>query len=276
MGKAIAVIGSEGFVGSAFCRMVQPFYQILRYDPAIEYSVEHQSARKVSATQDEVNAADVGVVCVPTPMAENGSCDVSIVEEVIEWLDTPLIVIKSTVAPGTTIGLKCKTGKPIIFSPEHTSARKYHVPGEYASGSDMTVPPMVVAGGTPQHCQEYFDLLIPILGSEKQYIAMGSLEAELTKYMSNFYGGVAVTFANEMYEICKALGADWYKVWSAWGLDPKMPTFYTAVFPEDRGFGGTCLPKDTNALAVAAKEAGYDAPFVNAVLRSNERFRGDE
>ena len=268
MAKTIAVIGSEGFVGSAFCRMVEGFYGVERCDPAL--------GLLGTATQEEVNKCDMGVVCVPTPMAADGSCNTTTVETVLSWLDTPLIVIKSTVAPGTTARLVEETNKPIIFSPEHTSGRKFFLPYEAAGGSDMKVPPMVVAGGMPWLCQEYFDLLIPILGSEKQYVALSSTEAELTKYMSNFYGGMAVTFANEMYEICKVLGADWYKVWSAWGLDPKMPTFYTAVFPEDRGFGGTCLPKDINALAAAAKEAGYDAPFVNAVLRSNEQFRGDE
>lgn len=265
MSKTIAVIGSEGFIGSAFCRMVKGFYDIVRYDPI----------RETNALCNEVNECDAAIICVPTPMDEYGRCDTSIVEKVVNWLDTPLIVIKSTVAPGTTARLVEETNKPIIFSPEHTSARKYYVPGEYASGSDMTVPPMVIAGGMPWLCKEYFDLLVPILGSEKQYIAMSSTEAELTKYMSNLYGGVAVTFANEMYEICKAFGADWYKVWSAWGLDPKMPTFYTAVFPEDRGFGGTCLPKDISALGKASISEGYYPYFVLEVIRSNKRFRDE-
>jgi len=269
MSKTIAVIGSEGFVGSAFCRMVEGFYEVERCDPALGVLG--------TATQEEVNKCDVAVICVPTPMADDGSCNTTTVETVLSWLDTPLNVIKSTVAPGTTARLVEETNKPIIFSPEHTSGRKFFLPYEAAGGSDMKVPPMVVAGGMPWLCQEYFDLLIPILGSEKQYVALSSTEAEITKYMSNLYGGMVVTFANEMYEICKALGADWYKVWGTWGLDPKMPTFYTAVFPEDRGFGGTCLPKDIHALIAAAAKAGYDAPFVRAVISSNQQFRyGDK
>ena len=263
MSKTIAVIGSEGFVGSAFCRMVAGFYDVVRYDPAMEANALH----------NEVNECGVAVICVPTPMDKHGGCDTSIVEEVVGWVDTPLIVIKSTVVPGTTARLVEETNKPIIFSPEHTSGRKFFLPYEAAGGSDMKVPPMVVAGGMPWLCQEYFDLLIPILGSEKQYVALSSTEAELTKYMSNFYGGMVVTFANEMYEICKAFGADWYKVWGTWGLDPKMSTFYTAVFPENRGFGGTCLPKDISALEKASIDAGYNPHFVHEVIRSNIRLR---
>jgi len=268
MPKTIAVIGSEGFVGSAFCQMVEGFYKVERCDLALGVLG--------TAFREDVNKCAVGIVCVPTPMDEYGRCDTSIVEEVIDWLDTPLIVIKSTVVPGTTARLVEETGKPIIFSPEHTSGRKFFLPYEAAGGSDMKVPPMVVAGGDPKLCQEYFDLLIPILGSEKQYVALTPTEAELTKYMSNFYGGMVVTFANEMYEICKAFGADWYKVWNTWGLDPKMPTFYTAVFPEDRGFGGTCLPKDISALGKASITEGYYPHFVLEVLSSNKRFRGED
>jgi len=295
MPKTVAIIGSEGFVGSAFRRMVEGFYDVVRYDPVLPDKEHRPYPRFDNATQlwdwtgcehcaseEEVNACDVAIVCVPTPMSvydHNGcqrACDTSIVEEVVSWLDTPLIVIKSTVVPGTTARLVEETSKPIIFSPEYTSARKYYVPEGSTTGSDMTTVPMVVAGGHPELCREYFDLLIPILGSEKQYVALSATEAELTKYMSNFYGGLAVTFANEMYEICKVFGCDWYKVWNAWGLDPAMPTFYTAVFPEDRGFGGTCLPKDISALARAAIDAGYDPLLVCEVLRSNKRFRGDK
>jgi len=172
MSKTIAVIGSEGFVGSAFCRMVEGFYDVVRCDPNAPHPLP---------TKDEANKCDVAVICVPTPMDDWGRCDTSIVEEVVGWIDTPLIVIKSTVVPGTTARLIEETKKPIIFSPEHTSARKYYVPDGTASGSDMTVPPMVVAGGNPWLCRNYFDLLLPILGSEKQYVALSSTEAELTK-----------------------------------------------------------------------------------------------
>ena len=74
---------------------------------------------KKIGTRDELNMCDLSFVCVPTPMAQDGSCDTTIVEQVLGWVDTPIIVIRSTVPIGFTERMKKKTGKKIIFQPEY-------------------------------------------------------------------------------------------------------------------------------------------------------------
>ena len=90
--KKIGVIGSEGYVGKA---------QVLFWSSNDLYSVFHYDISFDSNSKEEINRCDLAVVCVPTLSKEDGSCDISIVEEVISWLDVPVIIIKSTVPPGT-------------------------------------------------------------------------------------------------------------------------------------------------------------------------------
>ena len=93
--------------------------------------------------------------------------------------------------------------------------------------------------------------------------------------MENIYFATKVTFANEMRKVCEAFGADYWMVREGWALDPRVDPMHTAVFPQNPGFGGKCLPKDLNALISAAREVGYEAEFFQEVWRSNKRFRGE-
>ena len=264
MAKTIAVIGSEGFVGSAFCRMVEGFYNVERCDPAL--------GMLETATQEEVNKCVLGVVCVPTPMAADGSCNTTTVETVLGWLDTPVILIKSTVTPGTTQRLKEETGKRIVMSPEQIRVGRSYLPPD-KDFQEVKDEPMVVLGGDEEDCNYIIDLLLPVLGSEKDYYVVSSTEAELIKYTSNYYAALKITWANEMYEICKMAGVNWYKVWQGWGLDPRVDTMYTAVFPEERGYGGACLPKDAEALHRWASCCGFVPPLLGAMIDENKWFR---
>ena len=92
------------------------------------------------------------------------------------------------------------------------------------------------------------------------------------KYMENSYLALKVTFVNEFYEICRTFGADWHAVREGWLLDPRVERSHTAVFINQRGFGGRCLPKDVNAIAAAAVAAGYTPGLLQEVLASNDRF----
>ena len=98
-------------------------------------------------------------------------------------------------------------------------------------------------------------------------------EAEVIKYMENTYFGVKVTFVQEMYDICQALKVDWYKVWQGWALDNRVEKMHTAVFPQSRGFGGKCYPKDINALVRTAEENGDNPIMLKAMLESNREIR---
>ncbi|MBI5370025.1 hypothetical protein HZA85_02465 [Candidatus Uhrbacteria bacterium] len=262
--KKIAVIG-YGYVGKAFVNMVKNHYDVMIYDPA--YTPEHNQGN-ITFTNSLNGFEDccLSAICVPTPQAEDGSCDVSLVERTLENLNSQLIVIKSTVTPGTTDELRTKSGKRLVFSPEYVGESKYYNP---FFNNNMKEVPFVIAGGSDQDCNDYFDLLIPILGPTKTYFKTTSLSAEVIKYMENTYFAIKLTFINEMYNICQALGADWYAVREGWLLDPRVERMHTAVFPSDRGFKGKCLPKDILALVQAAKSKGYNPRFLQEIIENN-------
>ncbi len=265
--KKIAVIG-YGYVGKAFVRMIKDNYEVLVFDPAYHSEQSFENVTFCDALQDFVTC-QAAVICVPTPPHEDGSCDTTHVEATVAILKTNIIVIKSTVTPGTTDDLRMKTKKKIIFSPEYVGESKYHNP---FFSNDMKEVPFVIAGGDDEDCNAYFDLLTPILGPTKTYFKTTCLSAEVIKYMENTYFAIKLTFINEMYNICQALGADWYSVREGWLLDPRVERMHTAVFPSDRGFKGKCLPKDTQALVQAAKKKGYDPRFLQEMIENNSSF----
>lgn len=269
MKKKIGIIG-YGYVGKAFSAMVKDFYEVYIYDPNPEY--QHFS----SEDREKINTCDLAVVCVPTPSNPDGSCDISIVEDVISWLKTDLVLIKSTIAPGTTDYLSEKYGRDIVFSPEYVGEGKYQVSSRLDFQSDMKKTPFLILGGPELDAERILDLLVPILGPEKTYYTCRAIEAEIIKYMENTYFAAKITFAQEMYDICQQMDASWYKVWQGWALDPRVDIMHTAVFPENRGFGGKCLPKDVNALVKASIDKGYFPKMLMAILESNATRRDDE
>ena len=125
----VGIIG-YGYVGKAVYKYFENKYKTIWYDPYLEGSV----------SKNEINQCYLGVICVPTPSLNDGTCDVSAVEEVVDWLTTDIILIKSTVKIGTTSKLKQKTGKKKkkknMFSPEYIGESDYDV-GYFNFNKDM-------------------------------------------------------------------------------------------------------------------------------------------
>lgn len=234
--------------------------------------VEYDKGTHEKYPEDELAECDFAVVCVGTPMRDDGTCDVSHVEEAVTKLPVDRVLIKSTIVPGTTDRLVAETGKHICFSPEYIRETTYFHPCWDRGAASI---PFFVIGGEPGSRQALINHVIPILGPEKTYFQCTAIEAEIIKYMENSYLAAKVTFVNEFFEICQAFDADWHTVREGWLLDPRVDKAHTLVFPQDRGFGGRCLPKDVNAIVEAAAAAGYSAELLQAVLDSNRRFGGD-
>jgi nucleotide sugar dehydrogenase len=270
--KKLAIIG-YGYVGQAFAEMVKGHYDITVFDPAPAAKCEFPLHLSLNDCEDKF---DLAVVCVPTPSRPDGGCNVAIVFDVIREVKADLILIKSTVPPGTTENLKSMTQKRIVFSPEYVGEGKYYMAPPHDFQTDMKKTPFLILGGDDADCNDVLDILVPVLGPSKHYHKCSSTDAELIKYMENTYFGVKISFAQEMYDICQAFGADWYKVWEGWALDTRVDRMHTAVFPQSRGFGGKCLPKDINALVVASSEAGFVPRFLLAALQKNAEVRPDE
>lgn len=257
--RKIAIIGSKGYVGGYMVKFFKDHYQV------VEYDIDKGS-------REEVNTCDLAVVCVPTPMAKDGSCDTSIVEEVVSWIKVP-IWIRSTVAVGTTDYLKKKYKKRIVFSPEYLGESTYYT--GWGFHTDEKQCPWYIIGGEPEDRQYILDIIVPIAGPTKHYRQMTAKEAEVAKYMENIYFAMKVTFANEMYRACKKLGVNYWEARDGWGLDPRVDKWHTAVFPDKPGFGGKCLPKDLMGFIKSCQKVKYEPHFLGEIWNSNIRFRGE-
>lgn len=250
----VGVVGA-GVVGNAMRKLCGP--ETVMYDP---YVLEWAGNR------DAINACDVAFICVPTPMNDDGSCNTSVVEEAVAWINTPLIIIRSTVTPGTTDCLVAKYGKRIVFQPEYLGETTAHVFGNMAERE------FVVLGGTPAAIEAAAEFYTHFYNSMVKFYFGDALTAEVCKYMENAFYAVKVTFCNEFYDIARAHGVDFFKLRELWLADTRISRDHTFVFPDNRGFAGKCLPKDCNAIVNSSELHGYDPKFLKACLRRNEDF----
>jgi len=255
----VGIIG-YGYVGEAMERFFNKKYETWVFD-----------GPKGLGLEADVNGCDLAIVCVPTPMAEDKSCDTSIVEQVVEWCDAPLILIKSTVAPGTTDRLKEKYGKRIVFSPEYCGEPDYDPGHNFATNAANE--PFHIFGGAPEDTAAVVQAVSRIAGPTKTYMQVSAVEAEIIKYMENSFLGLKVVFTYEMQRICEAIGADFYKVREGWLLDPRVNKSHTMYFEDNETpFGGKCLPKDLNGIVRECEKRGYSPDLIKEALKSNERL----
>jgi len=255
----IGIIGL-GTVGRAMCSLFEPYAEIVAYD----------AANSDDYPRDELARCDFAIICVDTPMAADGSCDTSNVEVAVAAVPVDKILIRSTIAPGTTDRLLAETGKEICFSPEFLGERTYADAGWGGRAEDV---PFLVVGGVPATRTWFLDRLVAIFGPTRTYFQCTAIEAEVIKYMENAFLATKVAFVNEFYEICRAVGAEWHTVREGWLLDPRIGRSHSAVFADRRGFDGKCLPKDMRAIVAASTSAGYRPHLLAEVLESNERYR---
>jgi nucleotide sugar dehydrogenase len=259
--------------------MYKVFPDAYVYDPNIEFAHLPVAEPVHFVSQRTLNAeCEMAIVCVPTPMQncddEFKPVDVSIVEEVVSWLETPLILVKSTIPPGTTERLERRTGKNICFSPEYVGEGKYHISEwRYMSPTDPRKHDFVIIGGRPGVRDMVAELFLQRLGPEKFYYLIDAVEAEIIKYMENCWGAIKVIFAAEFFDLSRKLGASYVRVREGWALDNRVERMHTAVFPNHPGFGGKCYPKDLNGIVHCADLAGADLSLIKAVLRKNEQLR---
>jgi len=218
--------------------------------------------------REDVNAAQVAFVCVPTPAAPDGACDTSIVEEVVRWIESDLIIIRSTVAIGTTRRLQESTGKRIVFQPEYGPAETPDHPF-----NDLRQVRWVIVGGRRDDTRLALDLWKDVYNSDIRTFQTDFETAELCKYMENTFLAMKVTFCNEMFDIARLFGVDYDELRELWLADNRIGRSHTWVNSTSRGYGGRCLPKDLAALVRAAEERGYDAGLLRAVRATNEKVR---
>jgi UDPglucose 6-dehydrogenase len=280
--RKIAIIGN-GYVGKAVHAFFRDHFEtcVMDVDYCINFAGErvdiiHERGRNEAI--DMVNMCDLAIISVPTPMGDDGSCDLLFVKQTLEWLNTPQILIKSTVPPMTTqILADVYPDKNISFSPEYIGEGHYIVPiGKgYPDPLDMKKHEFVIIGGKGDNPQKVGEFFKRVLGAETTYRFVDSTTAELCKYMENAFLATKVTFCNEFANIAEALGVDYDTLREIWLLDGRIGRSHTAVFKDARGFGGKCLPKDVNAIVKKSEAVGYEPKLLKSVLSVNNEIRNE-
>lgn len=266
---SIGLIG-YGWVGRAMHKIFGDWVQAI-YDPYTQ--AQDSQGNTIPNSKEEVNKCDLAIVCVWTGTNEDDSCDISIVEESVAWADTPVVLIKSAIEPGTVDYLKEKYKKRIVVSPEYFGESRYFMPEEW---SNPKAWPFHIFGGSPEDTAYCVSVYKPVFNPRTFYYQIDAKTAEIIKYMENIWGATKVTWANEFYEICKALGINFDLAREGWALDPRVEKMHTSVFERARGFGGKCFPKDVKAIIRRAEKAGYNPEFLKEMWNSNCKFRGEE
>jgi UDPglucose 6-dehydrogenase len=243
-----AIIG-VGMVGSALARYLK---NPILYDPP-----------KGLGEIEDVNKCDVIFICVPTP----GECDLTVMENVIkEITGEKIIVIKSTVLPGTTDYFQKKYPyHKFLFNPEFLT--------EATADQDMKYPDRQIVGYTKESFTIAKDimLMLPLAPFER---IVPAKEAEMTKYYNNAWFATKVIFANQIYDICEKVGIDYDKVREMASADKRVgPSHLDVLHKGYRGFGGKCLPKDLDALLKFAKDNEVKVPLLEITKEINDTLR---
>tara|TARA_Y100000592_G_scaffold16925_1_gene25390 strand:+ start:1996 stop:2826 length:831 start_codon:yes stop_codon:yes gene_type:complete len=260
----IGIIG-QGFVGTAVREGLKNYFNIETYDIVKDSTVE--SIEAVSAF------SDVLFVCLPTPMEKDGKCHTAIVESVLKDLNeinlAKIVVVKSTIPPGTTAKWnKMFSNIDIVFNPEFLT--------EANAINDFKNQNRIIIGGPKKAASKVRRIFVKAFPKVK-IIKTDSTYAEMVKYVTNSFLATKVSFANEMYEICQYLDIDYDKVIEYAMHDERLGYSHWSVpGPDgDFGYGGHCFPKDVKALISVAMQldSNVNPIMLKATNEKNNKVR---
>lgn len=250
--------------------------EITIYEPGLnKLFLRNQKEQRLSFTTDlaaGIKDAEIIFLALPTPPGADGSADLRFVLGVAEQLGTMLtdykvIVDKSTVPVGTAekvyaaIARNYKGAFDVVSNPEFLR--------EGVAVDDFMKPDRVVIGTSSDRAKKVMEeLYSPFVRSGNPVIFMNERSAELTKYAANSFLAAKITFMNEIAQLCERLGADVDMVRRGIGSDDRIGKRF--LFP-GIGYGGSCFPKDVQALVKSSTEAGYNFQILHAVMDVNEK-----
>lgn len=251
------------------------------YEPGladlVKNNIELGNLNFTTDIKEALQKSDICFIAVGTPMGEDGSADLKYVlgvaKEIGQYMNHHIIVVdKSTVPVGTadkvrsTIQYELDTRNSeltfdVVSNPEFLK--------EGNACDDFLKPDRVVIGADNQESLEIMrELYDPFILSNESLIAMDIKSAELTKYAANSMLATKISFINEISNICERVGADINKVREGIGSDSRIG--YKFIFP-GCGYGGSCFPKDVQALIRTSKEFGYEAELLQSIENVNYR-----
>ena len=267
--KKIGIVG-RGFVGSAvefgFSAQTGCDAQVKIYDK--------DPLKSIHTLEETVNKSDFIFLSVPTPSNPNGSMHLGILESVLQDIQLVnsrkdnIILIRSTITPGTTTKL-CKkfTKLNIVFNPEFLTER--------SAKFDFINQSRFILGGRKRNTARVAELYKWRFGDSVPCIENNFETEEMIKYMNNCFFATKVSFMNEMYQIADKSGVDWDLAVEGFVRDGRIGHSHLAVPGPDGklGFGGSCFPKDIQAIINYGNELGLNMNTLKGAWNTNLEVR---
>ncbi len=271
----IGIIG-RGFVGSA---VAHGFSEGVGYNAIIRI-YDKDPSKSLNSLEDVVNKSDFIFVSVPTPSNEDGTINIEILNSCISEINeihskkkhsNPIVLIRSTILPGTS--LKIQNIFPdmrIVFNPEFLTER--------SANFDFISQTRFVLGGDEKNVAEVSKLYRDRFGSSIAIIETDFQSAELIKYVCNTYFATKVSFLNEMKRISDKVDANWDDVIEGFLRDGRIGSSHSQVPGPDGkfGFGGSCFPKDIQAMISFSKEIGVYTNVLSGAWQTNLEVRPEK
>tara|TARA_B100000085_G_scaffold263089_1_gene268879 strand:- start:1807 stop:2685 length:879 start_codon:yes stop_codon:yes gene_type:complete len=274
--QKIGVVGN-GFVGNAvqfgFSQKVGCDAEVRVYDK--------DPSKSTHELEETINKSDLIYLSVPTPANEDGSINLDILTDALSDIDKisekdNYILIRSTVVPGTTRSLQEKFPKlNLLFNPEFLTER--------SANSDFISQGRFIIGSGDSHKSALGSELFVNLIRQRFGDCISILEttyetAEMIKYMSNCFFATKVSFMNEMYQIAKKCKINWKQAVDGFVADGRIGHSHLNVPGHDGklGFGGSCFPKDVQAMRNFAESIGVNPSILAAVWRKNLEVRPEQ
>jgi len=263
----LGIIGN-GFVGQAGCQLKCKDIELIAYDTRPE------ACNPVGTTMADILLTDLVMISVPTPMSSTGECYTKIVTSVVQQLRdsnySGIIIVRSTVPVGTCDSMN------VFFMPEFLTEKNFMQ--DFINNEEWIF-------GIYDHCTismrtQFISVITELFNkaAANRCIAHNNVkfitakEAEMVKLFRNCFLAVKTSFCNEIYQYCKATGADYDHVRDFIVSDARIGPSHTKVPGPDGhfGFGGTCFPKDLNSLCYEMKKIGCTPVISEAVKLRNE------
>ncbi|UXX80804.1 UDP-glucose/GDP-mannose dehydrogenase family protein [Reichenbachiella carrageenanivorans] len=245
------------------------------YEPGLdllfERNIKQGRLEFTTSLSEGIKGAKIIFLALPTPPGEDGSADLKYILGVANELgplldEYTVIVDKSTVPVGTAEKVRANIQKgakvefDVVSNPEFLR--------EGVALDDFMKPDRVVIGTSSERAKKIMDnLYAPLVRQGNPIIVMDEKSAELTKYAANSFLATKITFMNEIANMCELVGADVDMVRKGVGTDSRIGKRFLFA---GIGYGGSCFPKDVQALAKSAKEVNYDFEILTAVMSKNE------
>ena len=258
----ISIVG-YGFVGKALANATKESVEFQKVDPKL-----NTSTKEIQNFRPEII-----FICVPTPMNQDGSQDISILKEIIAEIKSfnlkSLVVVKSTILPSYVSEIENELSS-FVYNPEFL--REKH------ANEDFINSKMIIFGGKEESCLKLSNFYKNFLKCKnKEYTFTDPVSASFIKYIINSFLATKVIFFNEFHKLFESSDAkeDWSSFIKILTKDDRLGSSHMSVPGHDGrfGFGGACLPKDSNAIVKYAKSFNTELSVLTAAIITNNNIR---